>query len=38
MFFRMLFASNRRGFAPLTPPGNVEAAPNPLVFLCRVRL
>ncbi len=38
MFFRMLFAKNRRRFAPLTRPGNVEAAPNPLVFLCHVRM
>ena len=38
MFFRMLFASDRRRSAPLNHPGNVAAASNPLVFLCHVRM
>ena len=38
MFFRMLFARNRRRFAPATRPGTIEAALNPLVFLCHVRM
>ena len=38
MFFHLLFASNRRRSAPATRPGYVEAALNPLVYLCRVRM
>ncbi len=38
MFFRMLFASNRRRFAPPAHPGNIAVALNPLVFLCHVRM